>query len=145
MNMAVTITFDPGVDEQQDVLRRVAQAYALAPDADVLAGPRVQDAADGWWNAATMRTWVGALKPVARNVLLHLVGSSPCPVESVEAASGLSPYRYAEAQASLQDALRSVPGAYRLPFDVVDGCYTFDDDLADLIVRALEDVNDYAA
>ena len=44
---------------------------------------------------------VGALKPVARNVSSHLVGSYPCPVESVEADSGLSPYRYAEAQASL--------------------------------------------
>ena len=78
MNMSVTITFDPGVDDQQDVVRRVAQAFSLAPDADVLAGPRVQDAADGvftrpvaarhdvvddndaadgWWDAATTRTW----------------------------------------------------------------------------------------
>ena len=88
-----------------------------------------------------MHRYVAALEPGARTVLATILRAAPCPTGGVREATGLSGPGYAEAHISLEEALLMVPpppSPVRLPFDVVGGCFTLDDEGAMLAWQELD-------
>jgi len=140
----VTITFDPAIDQQDDVLRAVQQAYdphATSCRPGPAPGLVGTPAADGW-TALSAYQYVTALTPAARQLLSTILTSAPCPTADAQETAGLTARRYAEAHVCLENALRGVPQPARLPFDVVDDCFVVESDVAVLMMRAVERVQD---
>lgn len=137
----VTVSFHPAVDDRQEVLRAVARAYASAVDHD-LPGARPasgEQVVDGW-TADLVDRYVTTVTPAARTVLRTILATAPCPTADVATVAAMGPQGYVEALISLEESLRAVPQVRRLPFDVVDGCFTVDPAVAALVARALDRV-----
>ena len=130
----VTISFDPSVDEQREVVEVVARAYGAGPVGRSRAA--LPATVDGW-TPEGMERYVAALEPVARTLLGTILRTSPCPTPDAQDAAGLSRRQYTDAHVCLQESLQVVPEVTRLPFDVVAGCFTVDEDVARLIAGAL--------
>jgi len=130
----VTISFDPSVDEQREVVEMIARAYGVGPGGRM---PAAGSATVDGWTPAAMERYVAALEPVARTLLQTILRTSPCPTQEAQDAAGLSRRQYTDAHVGLQESLQVVPEVTRLPFDVVAGCFTLHEDVARLIAGAL--------